>query len=345
MQRRFAKEVQLPDFPLVSIVTPTLNSARYLKEYFERIVTQNYPRDKIEMLIVDGGSTDSTLDIAKEYGAIIISRNDLRDNPEARKAVGIHKCKGEYVLFVDSDNIIPHPEWLKKMLLPLLRDEAVASQPLWFHYSKKMLMLNRYYALMGNADPVVYYLGKQDHMPYFTSIDGLPGEKVKKEDFYFIFKFTEKDLPTLGANGYMIKKEILLKTRCDEDNYFHIDINVDLIRQGYDRFALVEDDIIHLAFSTNSVLKFLRRRYAYMHSYHGAGERRYFIFSSKSASDKINLLKYILYSITIVKPLADSLRGYARIRDIAWFIHPLMCLGFLATYSLHEIRSALLMSN
>ena len=52
----------------VSFLIPTLNAASVLEPCLKAIVDQNYPKDKIEIVVADGGSTDKTLIIAKKYG-------------------------------------------------------------------------------------------------------------------------------------------------------------------------------------------------------------------------------------------------------------------------------------
>ena len=54
-------------FPSISIIIPTLNSARTLPKCLQSIVMQVYPRDNIEIIIADGGFTDQTLDIISEF--------------------------------------------------------------------------------------------------------------------------------------------------------------------------------------------------------------------------------------------------------------------------------------
>ena len=61
--------------------------------------------------------------------------------------------------------------------------------------------------------------------------------------------------------------------------------------------------------------------------------RRYKVFDSDSPQDRLRLGKFILYTITIVRPLYESIEGFFQKPDLAWFIHPFLCWAFLITYS------------
>jgi glycosyltransferase involved in cell wall biosynthesis len=86
------------DHPKVSIITPSLNTKRFLRETIENILSQTL-RD-FELIVVDGGSTDGTVDILKEYPQIRwISEKETDENPivEAyRKA--FEMSRGEYII-------------------------------------------------------------------------------------------------------------------------------------------------------------------------------------------------------------------------------------------------------
>jgi len=74
----------------------------------EAVRKQNYPQNNIEILVVDGGSTDDTREIANKYSCQII------DNPEVEpvnaKFIGYNNAKGKYIIFLDSDEIIINPK-------------------------------------------------------------------------------------------------------------------------------------------------------------------------------------------------------------------------------------------
>ena len=70
--------------PLVSIVIPCFNQARFLQVSLESALAQDWP--SIESIVVDDGSTDATSQIAKAHGATIVVRQDNRGLSAARNA-------------------------------------------------------------------------------------------------------------------------------------------------------------------------------------------------------------------------------------------------------------------
>jgi glycosyltransferase involved in cell wall biosynthesis len=84
---------------LVSIIIPTFNSARFLEQCITSIKKQTHWR--LEVIVVDDGSTDSTLEIAERYGCNVV-KNPKRGRAEAKNE-GAKHSSGKYLLFVDSD--------------------------------------------------------------------------------------------------------------------------------------------------------------------------------------------------------------------------------------------------
>ena len=86
--------------PLVSVVIPCYNSARFLGEAVESVLQQTYPR--IEIVLVDDGSTDETAQIARSYPVHYIYQKN-RGISAARNR-GISHTQGKYILFLDHDD-------------------------------------------------------------------------------------------------------------------------------------------------------------------------------------------------------------------------------------------------
>ena len=91
--------------PTISIIIPTLNSAKTLVHCLDSILTQDYPKNRLEIVIADGGSVDNTIDLVKTKLSVVSSQ--LLTNPlktgEAGKAVSVKRAKNEIIALIDSD--------------------------------------------------------------------------------------------------------------------------------------------------------------------------------------------------------------------------------------------------
>lgn len=92
----------------ISVIVPVYNTRDYIAECIESILRQNY--DNIELILVDDGSTDGSGDICDDYekkhkDKIVVLHTPNR-GPSAARNTGIDAADGEYLLFVDGDDII-----------------------------------------------------------------------------------------------------------------------------------------------------------------------------------------------------------------------------------------------
>lgn len=322
--------------PTISVITPTYNSSKTISECLRSVRTQNYPQSKIEIILTDGGSKDSTQKIVKKYKVKWISVDPKKQNVEYNKSIGIKVAKGDLLLMIDHDNILQNKNTLLEMIRPFVDyPKMVGVETYRYHYSKKMTLLDRYFALFGVTDPLAYYLGKADRMSYLT--DGYdPKYDPKDTGSYYVVEFKRNKISTIGANGFLIKRKILIKNAdLRPGRYFPIDVNVDLIKKGHNMYAFTKGTITHLC-GHGSVLYYLERRMLFVRQYylsennvHIQKARRYSVYEKK---DFRKLLLFIVIGLTIVKPLFDSTRGYLKVRDFAWFLHPMMCFSFVIMY-------------
>lgn len=97
----------MKSLPVISVIIPIYNVEKYLKKCIDSIVYQTY--EKLEIILVDDGSTDSSGEICNEYekkdNRIIVFHKENGGLADARN-YGIKRANGEYITFVDSDDFV-----------------------------------------------------------------------------------------------------------------------------------------------------------------------------------------------------------------------------------------------
>lgn len=185
----------------ISIIAPVYNVEKYLAECLESLINQTFK--DIEILLIDDASQDNSLKILEEY-----QRKDKRiriftqqnQGPGAARNLGIKESKGEYLLFVDSD------DWIKKNCCEILYNEMQKNPCDILFCSRKIYHTKDNIKLISIAD---YFMGEKEatlsNNPQICSeLPGHPWGKLYKADF---IKKNNIFFPSF--------------TRCAEDVYFH----------------------------------------------------------------------------------------------------------------------------
>lgn len=100
------------NFPYVSVVVPVFNGRSLIGDCIESLLALDYPAERIEIIIVDNGSTDGTDEVVKGYPVRLLYEKEKKGSYAARNA-GIKNAKGEIIAFTDADCVVSR-EWLKK---------------------------------------------------------------------------------------------------------------------------------------------------------------------------------------------------------------------------------------
>ncbi|MCL5075754.1 MAG: glycosyltransferase family 2 protein [Chloroflexi bacterium] len=317
----------------VSIIIPTLNAEKVLSQCLDSIKGQDYPADKIEIIIADAASTDRTLEIVRCYTDKIY-RNELQ-TAEAGKALGLKHASHEIIALIDSDNVLPCSDWLARMTVPFADAEIAGAEPLEYTYRRQDRCLNRYWALLGMNDPLCLFLGNYDR--YSTLTQRWTQAPVYSEDKGDYLKVTldRQPLPTMGANGFLIRRELL--QRCAVQDYlFDVDLIQELTARQINKFAKVKVGIVHL-FSEDiaTFIRKQRRRLRDYLYYSRQGLRRY----RWDQVSRKGILKFILYCLLVLPLVGQSVVGYTRKPDPAWFFHPLACWLTLGIYTVGSLQA------
>jgi cellulose synthase/poly-beta-1,6-N-acetylglucosamine synthase-like glycosyltransferase len=132
-----------PTTPEITILITAHNEAERIPASLQAILAQDFPMERVEIILVDDRSTDGTADIARQLNIPGLRILQLRDKPQGLTArqvavhLGIGEARGEIILLTDAGGRVPR-EWLRELIGHLgFRDGAVTAPvvfagPRWF---------------------------------------------------------------------------------------------------------------------------------------------------------------------------------------------------------------------
>lgn len=103
-------------WPFISIIVPVYNGERTIGACLDSLVSQDYPPDSYEIIIVNNNSTDKSCDIIREYPVTLLHERGIQTSYAARNR-GISAARGEIVAFTDAD-CIAASDWLRELVTP-----------------------------------------------------------------------------------------------------------------------------------------------------------------------------------------------------------------------------------
>jgi len=123
------------EMPTVSVVIPAYNEEKFIGKTLRSVARQDYP-GKFEVILVDNGSSDNTVAIARKFGAKIVY--EPRRGVQFARQKGFEAAKGEFIASTDADNILPK-NWLSRLVGELIADKEAVAVGGWFYHKKGSL--------------------------------------------------------------------------------------------------------------------------------------------------------------------------------------------------------------
>jgi glycosyltransferase involved in cell wall biosynthesis len=299
----------------VSFVIPTLNAGGILGNCLQSIRRQDYPQDKIEILIGDAGSRDNTREIARQFGALVF--NDLGRNIEDGKRAALVHATGDYVVFVDADNEIAHVDFTRRAVDALVKNPAAYGVESYYLYTPRMSSFCAYLTcLLHISDPVAWMMSIR---PILLKADG--------EVEHWTFPKGSLAYP-IGSNGSVFRKFELDLAHAGED-YSDTHTSVNLIQATRKRewLRIRSRGVYHYYVSARgfwaSIRDFLKKRqratchFFDMQKQHG--------FSWTEQKPRLPGWLAVLLCLTLVVPVLQTIGGLLRSGDRRWLWHPWAC--------------------
>ena len=214
--------------PKISFIVITFNNAKSLKRTLLSIRKQDYPKEKIEIVVVDNGSKDNTVGVAKSFGAKIIM--NTTDNLYRSLAIAYHACTGSFAYQLDQDEEIRYPTFLQKMLRPFEQDGSIGASFTRNYPNKNMSWITRFLSYHpAQLDPLYEYFSPS-----------IKETIVEKRNGYFLCNFSFNKIP--GCGHLIYKLEFLKKSPTWNQKYFSDQETLTgIVAAGFTKFAYVPD--------------------------------------------------------------------------------------------------------
>jgi len=315
----------------LSIVIATFNSAKTLPQVLVSIKKQSFSSKLMEIIVVDGGSHDKTLGIARKFGCRIIK--NTQTEPVYGKFIAYKKAKGRYLMYIDHDEELLNPESISWKIAALRKNKkakAIAGGN--YENPEGYPFINSYINEFG--DPFsffVYRLSKSSK--HFLSTMKKRYPLTVETSQYAIFDISKaRNLPIieLVAGGSMFDAERLKKdfpkTKKDFKllpHYFY------LLFSRYKSIIVMKNDPIR-HYSSDTIKKYLVKinwrikNNIYFKNSMGEsgfyGRERYQPFGFR-----IKKYLFIPYTLSIAFPLIDSISLSFTRKNFLYFIHFPLC--------------------
>ena len=294
--------------PRVSFIMPTLNAGALLDNCLASIARQTWPRDRCEIILADAHSTDSTRDIAKKYGALVV--DDDGKNMEEGKRLALRHATGEFIVFVDADNEITHTDYIELAVKALAANPQALGVESYYLPSPKMSSFCAYLThLLHISDPIAWLMSAN---PKLVARDDeverwiLPGDSLSYP---------------LGANGFVFRRADLQSVKADE-KFQDTHVALFLMKNGKREWLRISGrGVYHYYIQT--LWRFVqKRRRATVHFLRVQEEMPVNWMKEKPS---VPLWLAAVYCVTFLGPLWHTLRGIIRDRDVRWRWHLLAC--------------------
>ena len=312
-------------WPQVTIIMPTFNAERTIRLALESIRSQEYPQEFVEILVIDGGSTDQTLQIAKEWDARILV--NPQQQQEYAKHIGLLMGEGEYAIFLDSDEVFEGPLALRKRIETFKEvSELRIVLSGGYRKPKDASSVNDYINIF--ADPFAWFMQKTnsesdfkiqswnhnyqlvDDKENYASYDFSNGYKLPIVDFC---AGATLDLSWLRRE---LKTELLNEGAVPRLFYL-------IIKKSHVVAVLKNDPIIH--YSSDSYLKFIAklswRVKANIHYSQIPGVGFMNRVEFQPSTQRIKRYFFMIYAASIVAPFLDGVVQFIKTRKVAALAH------------------------
>ncbi|MDO8460313.1 MAG: glycosyltransferase family 2 protein [Nanoarchaeota archaeon] len=320
------------NLPKVSFVVCTYNCVDFTKRCLGSIRAQDYPQDKVEIVVVDSDSDDGTIEAARELGArvIITKKKGYMEGKGMPKSMGCSKASGDIIITIDSDNKLIEKDWIRKMIYPLLVDKDVNFCICRMAVVHSDPLINQYLSFVG-TDPFAVY----------TSLDpqiSLRNVKLVDKGKYYTYNIKAEDFLICGGYYLTFRKETLKKIGGYSRD---VDTIYTLAKKNMANVAIPKDAHLH-HLMTPDTRNFLKKKVKWGKYYFTAGNNEREFKWASGMFGKFGRIRFcyeVLRSLLFFSAFFASLRMFYLDREKAWLLHGPMTFATTVAYMIAYIKT------
>lgn len=303
------------NYPKISFIVLTFNNSKSLKRNLMSIRSQKYPKEKIEIIVIDNGSKDDSVKVAKTFGAKIIM--NTVDTLYRSLSMGYHAASSEFVYQLDQDEEICHPTFLQKMLKPFRDDESIAASFTRNYPNKEMSWVTRFLSYHpAQLDPLY---------EYFTP--SIKEVITEKGNGYFLCEFSLKKMP--GCGHLIYRMAFLRKSPTWNEKYFSDQETLSgIIAAGFTKFAYVPD-AGYYHYHADSLSDLLSKRVRNLKGHYLKVESPYKWkwFDTASFSGISKIVLWIIYANLFIPATIRGIFRAIKFRDCVLLAEPIITIA------------------
>jgi len=309
----------------ISVVIATYNSMKTLPKVIKSLKNQTISKKDYEIICVDGGSRDGTLDFIKQENLTLII--NPRKEPVYAKYLGFLEARGKYLIYLDHDEEIKNKKSLELKLKGFEENKNLKSlAPTGYIHPKGYHFINNYINEFG--DPFSYFIYRiSKNKDFYVSSMKRKFKSIRENEDYIIFKIDSKsNLPLIEllAGGSMFDldyvKEKFPETKKDYTLLTHLFY---VITNKTNSFCITKNDpIIH--YSSDNFFGYLKKiEWRIKNNIYFKNDLGKSGFSGRESLTNFSYLKFLFipYSFSILFPLIDSIYLSISRRNFSMLIH------------------------
>ena len=302
--------------PSISVIMPAYNAERTIELALRSIRMQTIA-DQIEILVIDGGSTDATREIARQYGAVILENPHRL--PEPAKLIGIQRAKGRYVVKQDTDEELIDPRQLERRIEFFSRHPQVRCIVCDEQRPDLNGGISTHY-LCTYGDPFTFFVYRQKENILRT----FKAAVSERDGNACVLRFAPGDLMPIGDGATTMFDLQWVKEHFADWNtqQFVCATSSRIFAETGCCGCITGDDVIHHTRATFSGY-LAKVRFRVINNLFHKEESGFSARASQQPRSRYSSRKYlfVLYAATLVGPLVDSIRLALHHKDATMLLH------------------------